>query len=136
MSKEELLKCARTIKENCKNGCYGCPFLSFDECILWDEGGPDKWNLPETKEAEVYCSHSPEEVAESFMQSVSAVEDQLEDKETEKQVTGRWIRKMDAYRGGYVECSVCGTPYKYIDHKEVKTCMVCHATMEENEDDE
>lgn len=55
------------------------------------------------------------------------------DKEAEKQVTGRWIRKMDAYRGGYVECSVCGTPYKYIDPKELKTCMLCHARMEESE---
>ena len=55
------------------------------------------------------------------------------DKEAEKQVTGRWIRKMDAYRGGYVECSVCGTPYKYIDPKKMKTCMICHARMEESE---
>jgi hypothetical protein len=55
------------------------------------------------------------------------------DNGNEKQVTGRWIRKMDVYRGGYVECSVCGTPYKCIEPKKMKTCMVCHARMEESE---
>lgn len=49
MSNEELIKCARAIKNRCKDGaCDNCPFLTkSNHCGLWDVGSPDTWDLPE-----------------------------------------------------------------------------------------
>lgn len=69
-------------------------------------------------------------VSGGVLEACNIALDVLMELKEKEQKTGKWIRKKDVYRGGYVECSVCGTPYKCIDPKKMKTCMVCHTRME------